>query len=568
MAAPQATNIDKLCQQLAWAKSNRGVWEEHFDDIATFMSPRQIGFSSKPTPGDKRMTKVFDGTGMVSLNLLSAGLHGMATNPSTSWFALGLGDPNLDDDDENKEWLAQTTAIMRRAMYAPGSGITTALNEIYSDLGAFGTAAMFIGERDDGGLLYQARPLSETYISENHEGRVDTVWRCWKEKARNIVEMWPTMASDETKKLAEKTPDEKVEVCHWVGPRKSYDPSKKDRGNMPIGSCYFEVKSKKELQSGGFPEFPYAVPRWNKNAGEDYGRSPGMDALPDVKMLQEMMKTTLKAAQKIIDPPLLIPNDSTVGPIRTTPGGFIYYNGERQIAPLMTNGNIPLSLEMMENLRNRIRTTFYVDVMQFIPEATGKMTATEVLARNQERLRLLGPVVGRIEGELIGPLITRTFGILYRLKMIPEAPRALQGRDLVVNFVSPIAIAQRQTEANSLFQALGFMLPVVESLAAIDPDKAKAMMAPLKTENIWGWVADRYNLDPSLTMSEKEMEEATAADVARQQAQDALAAAGPMADAANKGAGAVDKMASAAEKGADMGGLVDALGSMPAQGNA
>ncbi len=539
-------------------KTSRGVLESHLEEVAEYIAPRNIGFTSKPVQGEKRMTKVFDNTALTSLNLLAAGLHGMATNPSMSWFVLGLADPSLMDDDEVKNWLSDTTRIMRSHMYAPGSNITTAFNEAYADLGAFGTAAMYIGLRKNGGLLYQSRPLAQIYIAENDEGVVDTLAYRYEMSARNVFKLWPKDAPDSIVKMAKdpKQMDTKVYVIYFVQPRGKYDSSKLDPGNLPFEACYILEKEKTLLEESGYHEFPYAVPRWIKNAGEEWGRSPGMEALPDVKMLQEMMKTTIKAAQKIVDPPLLIPDDGHIGPVKTYPGAFNYYRGDKEISPLVTNANIPLSLEMMENIRNRIRNTFYVDMLQFTTDTT--MTATEVTQRTQERLRLLGPVIGRLEGEFIGATIVRTFGLLYRAKKLPPAPEKIQGQQFTVQFVSPIAMAQKQTETQGLAQLLQFVLPLAERM----PEEGKVMIEPLKIENVTPWLAERFNVDPDLIRTKDEREQREAERKQEQAAAQQAMAANSMADTAKKGAGAVKDLSAANAQGADISGAQAALAEM------
>lgn len=535
-------DLAKLKRRYEELKSARSIWENHWEEIAKLMSPRQVGFTGAATPGDKRNATIYDNTGIMSLNLLASGLHGMATNPASAWFGLGMADDRLNEDNDTKLWLAKTKRDMHAQMYSPGTNLTTALNEVYLDAGAFGTGIMFIGERMNGGLMFQTRPLAECMIAENGEGAVDTVHRKTKMSARQVAQMWPDTVSDRVRKMANEKPDQKVEIAHCVAPRRDYDPEKRDSKNMPFESVYFEVETSTLLEENGFPEFPYAVLRWSKNSGEEYGRGPGMDALPDVKMLQEMMKTTLKAAQKIVDPPLLVPDDGLVGPIRTVPGGLNYYRGDREISPLQTGANIPLSLEMMDNIRQRVRNTFYVDMLQFTTDV--QMTATEVMQRTQERLRLLGPVVGRLEAELLGPMITRVFGILSRKRMIDPAPQPIQGKEFTVKFISPIAMAQRQNEANSLAQAFQYAAPIMQ----VDP---KALSS-LKTEKVWPWLADKFGLDPELTASKEELQAMAEASAQQAQAQQMVAAAQPLADAINKGAGAVDKIASAQQKGADL----------------
>jgi hypothetical protein len=107
--------------------------------------------------------------------------------------------------------------------------------------------------------------------------------------------------------------DKEVELLHCVYPRDDVDKGKKAATMLPVASVYIDEKEKHVLAEGGFDEMPYMVSRWSKTVGEVFGRSPAMTALPDIKMLQEIMKTTIKAAQKIVDPPLLVPDDGVSG---------------------------------------------------------------------------------------------------------------------------------------------------------------------------------------------------------------------------------------------------------------
>lgn len=531
--------------------SSRAVWNGHFQEVAEFMLPRLAEFTGPQTPGSKRMSRVYDSTGIHSLEILAAGLHGNLTNPASRWFGLRMTDNELNEDDAVKKYLSDAEQIMRAHMYAPGSGLTTALHENYLEIGGFGTACMFIGERDDGGLLFQARPLKEVVIAENHDGEVDTVFRCTKMTVRQIEQQWPGKASPKVQKLLKDKPDELVDIIHAVMPRADRDPGKTGQANMPFLSCYFEAETQHELSEGGFPEFPYACPRWQKLPGEVYGRSPAMTALPDVKMLQEMMKTTLKAAQKIVDPPLLVPDDGVVGPVRTVPGGLNFYRGEREITPLLTQGNIPISLEMMEELRNRIRTTFYTNILQVQNEK--EMTAYETAQVVQGNMRLLGPVGGRLESEQLGPLITRVFGILTRRGLLPQAPDVLteQNNQFTIEYVSPIAMAQKATESNVLTNTLAMLLPIAE----LKPD----VLDRLRTDELAPWLWDLLGGDPDLIIGDDEWEQMQEDKQAQQQAAALAATAAPAAQAANQAAGAVDKLAGAQQKGADVGGMMEQM---------
>jgi hypothetical protein len=182
-------------------------------------------------------------------------------------------------------------------------------------------------------------------------------------------------------------------------------------------------------------------------------------------MLNEMSKTTIKAAQKQVDPPLLVPDDGFILPVRTVPGGLNFYRaGTRdRIEPLNIGANTPLGLNMEEQRRSSIRNAFYVN--QLMMQQGPQMTATEVIQRNEEKMRLLGPVLGRLQSELLKPLIDRCFNILFRKNQFRPAPDFLSGQDIEIEYVSPLAKAQKSTELQSIMRAIEIM----GSLANVAP---------------------------------------------------------------------------------------------------
>ena len=337
--------------------------------------------------------------------------------------------------------------------------------ELYHDLITFGTAAMFIEEDEEDIVKFSTRHINEIYISENDKGRIDTVFRKFKISARAALQKFGQDASDNIVTTARKDPYEEVEILHVVYPRTDFDPKKQDKTNMPFASVYIEAGTGNELSMSGFKEFPFVVPRYLKASHEIYGRSPAMTALPDVKMLNEMSKTTIKAAQKQVDPPLLVPDDGFILPVRTVPGGLNFYrSGTRdRIEPLNIGANNPLGLNMEEQRRNSIRNAFYVN--QLMMQQGPQMTATEVIQRNEEKMRLLGPVLGRLQSELLKPLIDRVFSIMIRKNIFLPAPEFLAGKDIEIEYVSPLAKAQKSSELQSIMRGIEIM----GSLANVAP---------------------------------------------------------------------------------------------------
>lgn len=523
--------------------------ETHWQEVAELMSPRKVDFVGIRTPGDKRMTKVYDSTGIVLNETLAAGLHGMATNPASKWFSLRIVGTKVQTEDGQmvdlgeipavQKYLADVEEVLWSRLYQPGTNFTPTLHEIYLDLGAFGTAAMFVGQRDDGGLLFESRALAECVIDENSDGKIDVVFRETSYTIRQMMQMAKSsgwQVSDKVKDLyAQGKYNERVKVIHAVYPRSERDPSKKNTANMPWASDYFEHEECNKLASGGFPEFPYLIVRWGRYTGEVYGRSPGMTALPDMKMLQAMELTKIKLIQKAADPPMWLKDDGVVGQTRTVPGGINYWRGNPNdgvmLQPVSLQG-IQYVIEDQNMLRERVARVFFADVMRMTDRAN--MTATEVVQRTSEQMRLFGPLIGRLEGELLGPLIERVFGILSRLNLLPPPPQEIQGREFTVEYVSPIATAQKQQSAAGIMQAS----QVVMSM--IGPEMGAQQLAKrVDLDKLCDWAWDLFNNDPHLLRDDEQLEQANQ----MQSAQMGLATAKPAMDMMKQGAGAVRDLA-------------------------
>jgi len=443
----------ELKDNLSKLQSKRQTWESHWQEVANYMLPRKSDINVERTRGDKRNVQIFDGTAVHSLELLASSLHGMLTSNANRWFQLRFKEAVLNDSDEAREWLEDATDKMYIAFQR--SNFQTEIFENYHDLIAFGTSCLFIEEDKDDIIAFSARHIKEIYITENQKGFVDTIYRKFKLTAKAALERFgkENVSRDILTKF-QKTPFDDVEIVHVVKPRNIFNPRKLDKQNMPFQSIYMEYESGHIISIGGFREFPYVVPRYLKASNEIYGRSPGMNSLPDVKVLNKMVEVSLKAAQKQVDPPLLVADDAVILPIRTSPGSINYFrSGSRDtIQPLNIGANNPLGLNMEDQRRNAISRAFHVD--QLLIQENRTMTATEVMQRNQEKMKILGPVIGRLQQELLQPLIIRVFNIMLRNKLFVEAPEILENQEIDIEYVSPVAIAQKGAELESIMRGL------------------------------------------------------------------------------------------------------------------
>jgi hypothetical protein len=100
------------------------------------------------------------------------------------------------------------------------------------------------------------------------------------------------------------------------------------------------------------------------------------------------------------------------------------------------------------------------------------MTATEVAQRAEEKMRILGPTLGRLQVELLNPLVIRVFNIMLRNNLFQQPPEILADQEIDVEYISPMALAQKGQELNSIIRGLeifgqvGAVAPVTDY---IDP---------------------------------------------------------------------------------------------------
>jgi hypothetical protein len=455
----QAANIIEEANGLIEGRDN---WDTLWDEIAQFLDPNH-DFVYNQTKGEKRMHRLYDGTGIDASETLASALHGMLTNPATQFFGLTTGDPELDDRDSVRKWFEEVTLKMHHVL--SGSNFHTEIHPVYKGIVDFGTWVLRMEEDEDNIIRFHSRPIWENAIMENNKDVVDTIYRKFTWSIKKIKDEFGEDVLDKIEDFHEaKTmkDTEELELIHKVCPRPKSERKGRGGKKLPFASIYIITKAKAVIQEGGFKEFPFAVPRWTKVSGEVFGRSPGMKGLPDVKLLNAVMKTTIRGAQKTVDPPLLVPDDGSFRPVRTTPGGLNYYRAgsNDKIEPLMTGARIDFGFQFLDDIRQRVRKTFFVDQLQM--KDGPQKTATEVRQLAEEQLRLLGPILGRQERELLKPVIDRLFPIMSRKKMFSAPPAELNGRDFRPEYSSQIAKAVRLVDTDSLMRAVELSAPIIQ----------------------------------------------------------------------------------------------------------
>jgi hypothetical protein len=327
------------------------------------------------------------------------------------------------------------------------------------------------------------------------------------------MQAWGDQCSEDVRKKYDAgNHEELVEVLHAVYPRTDRNPDLWDKEHKPWASLYVERVQKNELEEGGFEEFPYFTPRWAKQSGQVYGAGPGIDALAEVKMVNEFSKSDIKMHQKRADPPILAPDEMALYPKRFVPGGVTYFKPgakpEYMTGPQVTQ----YDLAYENQRRDFIMSLFFADLFTLLAQQPRTKTATEVLELVEERLVLLGPTLGRLQTELFDPMLARVFWMMMRGdelgSYLSPPPRALIGQSLDIMYISKLAMAMRAFETKAAGQALMFVQPLAER----DP----SVMDNFDLDKITRGVAERFGTPTIFMNPEYKVREIRTARAAKQ----------------------------------------------------
>lgn len=547
-------SANELLTRMERLRSARGLWDLMFQEVRDNVIPVLARFVGQDPDGAKSNQYTVDETPEQAHELLASALVGMIMNPALKWFDLAPRNKALMEIERVAAWCYHTRDRVLEYMYTPSAGLAAAHHETCLNLTSFGTGCLYTGERCGIGLSFASRPLQEIYIAEGADGRVDTVFRWFEMTPRQAVQEFT--AAGVTERIRQRADsasqqDTKLPFLHAVYPRALSIANALNPKNLPFASCYVSVDDKALIREGGYHEMPYAVPRWTKRPGETYGRGPGTKALPSCKALQRAIKITFSGAEIAIKPPLMVADDGVLGTPRLHNGGLTYVRAETlnsrrgPIEPIMNGAKPELGEDMMKGMRERIQASFYNHLLQMMRDP--RMTATQVIQIAEETLRILGPMIGRIQSELLGIHVDRTLAILFRAGVLDPPPPELYGEELAVEYVSPVAQGAKLSEAKGIVQTFG----VATQLANVPG--AENVMDNYDLDGSARVLAVLFGMPRYLLRDPRAVQQLRAARQQKQDAAEQLAnmrtAAGGMKDAATGAAQLRDALGFAPDEG-------------------
>lgn len=488
--------LERLRSQLL---TERSTFLSHWQELGRYIFPRRTRlFTTDVDRGTRRNQNIIDSTGGLAARTLRSGMISSFTSPSRPWFRLTTLDPDLAKRESVKEWLYDVTWLMSETFLR--SNVYNSLSTVYGDIGVFGTGAMLIEESFDKVIHTYPFAIGSYYIFADDRLKINGFMRDFRLTVRQIVEKfgvkqgstdidWSNISALVKGLWDRGTTEAWIEMSHAIIPNPEWDPRSMFSDKKKYLSVYYErgslggqyslsdLDTTKVLQKRGYDKFRVLVPRWEVTGEDVYGTyCPGMEALGDIQQLQMMERRGAQALEKLINPPMVGPSALRGAKATVLPGDITYLDvrdGQQSFTPAyQINPNFQQLESKEEQIRGRIKKCFHEDLWLVISNLErGQVTAEEIRALQQEKLQEIGPVVDRLNQDLLDPLIDNTFDIMMAQGLIPPPPPELSKMPLKVEYVSIMHQAQKALAAAGIERFWDFATKIREA----EPDNPNAL---------------------------------------------------------------------------------------------
>lgn len=509
-AAPPETSKARAQRAIALQHSMESEafnFMARWQECADYIQPRKGNILTKLSPGSPQTIRLFDVTAEQALLVYAAGLVASLTPLGERWFRLEPKDK--DASEEFRAALDEASEDMIKELGS--SNFYEVWHEDNLDGGGFGSSLMRTDEYDaddsEGLVGFTNIPVGTFFWRENNRGRISTITRKWKWTAQQAAEEWGVDALTPMVLKAYWSKDVQAagrtfSFIEVVRPRNKADvidgPTTPE--NRPFECLYVCVEDSEIIREDGYYENPYAGGRTMRSNNEPYGRGPGTQAMPVIKGVNSMREDLLTTIERMAKPSWIQPDDTAYEP-DNRPDGVTFWDASKgpQYKPeqiQMTN-RVDLAKLQIEEERNVIRAFFFNDMFRLLTaenERDREKTAYEVAQMVAEKMVLFTPIFGRITKEKLGPILFRTFSIMYRngrfAKLQQIAAITGERMEFEIAYVSKIALAIKAIQNQSLATAV----QIITALSAIDPsivnllkceEAARAAMSNASVPSSW-----------------------------------------------------------------------------------
>jgi hypothetical protein len=462
-----------------WNELNEFINNNNYSTIGgsgntTSLSSWESGVSSATSPGGKNTNRVFDGTAGRAATTLSSSIHGLLTNPATQWAGLSFSGAteSLNEDPQSVTVLQKAERDIMTQIQE--SNFSDTMLKVYMSYVTLGNSAVFHEIRPDNSYRFTALHMGQVAWAENPDSIVDTVFRKVTMTAKQAIQQWGENTPSFILDKAKTNPLEDVSIMHVIMPRDAENVKLDEQGLAlpqfrPFASFYFEVSSAQLIEEGGFYEMPMYATRYHTMPGEIYGRGPGHLAIPDVRTLNVFKKLNIEAETLNVKTPVFVSQkDIWGGQLRIKPGQVTVMKNTDSMRFWESRTRDQTLGITIQDLVQSINESFFLDKLLLPPRTeTGEMTAFEISERLKQTQMVLGPVLSRLNNELLEPLILRMFNGMLRTGQIELSPGMVQlGVDLTVVFNNQLMQAQRIQDVSNINQ----WVQIVGGMAQLNPE--------------------------------------------------------------------------------------------------
>lgn len=501
-------------------KSERSMWDILWNDVALYIIPRKGNILTKNTPGQEQTLNIYDSTAAEALGIGAAGMVTNLCPAGEKWFRLA---PKDEDAPESvKEWFDEASDTATDVIH--NSNFQLSIHEDSIDALGFGSSLLLAdeGRKKQSPVNFINIPVGTFAWEESAEGKVDVVGREWKWSARQAAQKWGKenlgRQQKEALNSAGGASNRKFTYIQFVEPREdvNYQGGPVAAKLRPIKCCYICIEDNQIIEEEGYYTMPFLGSRLLRSNNEIYGRGPGTEVMPEIKLVNAMERDILVSVEKMANPGWLVPDDAAYE-IDNRPNGKNYWDTSdprNKPEQIEYKNRVDMAEQKTEQKRQRIRRAFYNDLFQMLTnmdEQKREKTAYEVQQMVAEKLLLFSPLFARYAQEKLNPLLERVFDILLRRGIIKPPPPEAQGAQYEIVYTSKIALAIKAAEN----QAFATMMVLAQQAAALDP----SVVNILNVRDGFRSIGRNVGIPAKLMRTDREVDQRTQAQMAAQQAQ-------------------------------------------------
>tara|TARA_Y100000114_G_scaffold43691_1_gene39205 strand:+ start:11376 stop:12992 length:1617 start_codon:yes stop_codon:yes gene_type:complete len=442
---PDTILLNSLLKKYERASNQKDNYKDLFEECYELAFPQRKGFYDT-TVGERKDEKIFDETCVVGVQEFASRLQQGLVPNFARWadFQAGSEFEITEKEKINNELDIVTDYVFEILQQ---SNFSQEIHESFMDL-AVGTAVLGVEEGNAvNPINFSAIPLTDVVLDTGPDDRIDHVFREREMRFSDIKFQYPNgKMNEELEGLIQESPDSKTRILEIVC--KNYTDKNEEAYMKAIihqpSNCLIDYK-----EFSGLGSNPFICFRWTKCSGEIYGRGPLLNALSAIKTCNLTIQLILENAQMAISGIYQMDDDGVVNPdtISLMPGTIIPKSPTSAgLQPINAAGRFDIAQLILSDMRMNIKRALYNDMLGN-PDRT-PASATEVAERMADLSRRIGSAFGRLQAEMVQPVLQRIIYILKKQGRI-EIP-TVNGREVKIRSVSPLAQAQNQADITAI----------------------------------------------------------------------------------------------------------------------